>query len=86
MNSAKPTVKATTPQFWLKSKDVSISGAKVDCLNSVTTPTANAKAMTTIVNDSPTDDITNEKRLLPKIFRVLMLFNLSGTIAKKKLM
>ena len=46
----------------------------------------NAKAMTTIVNDSPTDDITNEKRLLPKIFRVLMLFNLSGTIAKKKLM
>ena len=58
----------------------------MDCLNSVTTATANAKAIMTIVTDSPTNDITNWKRLLPNILRVLTFFNRKGTIAKKKLM
>ena len=40
MSNAKPTVKATMPQLWLNLSEVSISEAKVDCLNSVTTATA----------------------------------------------
>ena len=79
-------VKAAIPKFWPKFNGVSISAAKVDCLNSVTTATASPRAITTISTDSPTDDITNWKRLLPNILRVLILRRRSGTIAKKKLM
>ena len=63
-----------------------MSEAKVDCLNSVTTATARPKAITTIVTDSPMNDITSWKRLLPNILRVLMLRKRIGTMAKKKLM
>ena len=76
-------VSATTPQFWPKSSEASIIAAKVDCLNNMITDTANAKAIATISTDSPTDDITNWKRLLPNILRVLMLRRRNGTIAKK---
>ena len=85
-SNAKPIVNATTPPFCPKSSEVSINEANVDCLKRTTTPTASAKDIATISTDSPTDDITNWKRLLPSILRVLMLRRRRGNMAKKKLM